>query len=500
MRLPSQLVDKLPLKEAAARSVNPPGSQMPLLISQRCLSNATSDLAKQTSALIKSTYSPVVETITMPKKGHGPRPITILPPEARVLYEALVQRLEPHLPASSRDADIEDYRKFGTYGSTWSTEFIVDFDIAAFYEYVNHEILAEELLMQTMDSSAVSALKDILHDMFPRGTGIPQAMQPSHRISDAYIEKLERQLVRKGYLVKRFVDDFRIVAPDQGAAHEAIEYAVDMARLIGLVLAEGKTKLRPKWEVKKEIDEINQLFSEFRSQAEDELTAVERMSMGYDETPFMLDDEDSEEPDQDEINFVALSRVIEDWSRGEASKRGVHAHFGPGALWRLQGAPERVNDDWLVAITEHEPIRLYEIISYLRRRPEMDKNWATLKRLTDLPRQSPWAKLWMISLAEQLLPRGTEHQVQFMKWVQSLLRDKHETVRAEAAWFLSRHCAIPMERLTDIYMEASDVTRVGVAACVGSLDGSTESKPGKSIKGDSALSKAAYDWGSTYVD
>lgn len=476
---------------------------MPLLISQRCLSNATEELAAQTGALVKSHYSPVVETITMPKRVHGPRPITILPPEARVLYEALVQELEPHLPASSRDIDIDEHRKFGTDDSVDPTVYIVDFDIAAFYEYVDHRILAEELLMQTMNASAVSALNDLLHEMFPRKIGIPQAMQPSHRISDAYIQKLERQLVRKGFSVHRYVDDFRLIAADQSAAHDAIEFAVDMAREIGLVLADGKTKLSPKRRVREDIDEINRAFDEFRSQAEDELWAVETERMGYDDEPFFDDDDDDDdlaEPDEDEIDFVSLSRVIEDWSRGEESMRGVHAHFGPGTLKRLQSATSRLEDDWLVKITEREPIRLYEVISYLRRRSEMDQNWAALRRLTQLPRQSSWAKLWMVGLASQLTAGASEHEQQILDWVKQLLQDRHETVRAEAAWYLSRRRSISTEELSEIYMQASDVTRVGVAACVGSLDGNTASQVGKAIQGDSKLCKAAYNWGSKYVD
>ncbi|QDG64432.1 RNA-directed DNA polymerase [Pseudarthrobacter sp. NIBRBAC000502771] len=503
MKLQGQLADKLPLKEAAKRSINPPGSLMPLLISQRCLSNATEELARHTGALVKSHYSPIVETITMPKRGHGPRPVTILPPEARVLYEALVQDLEPHLPASSRDIDIDEHRKFGTDDSVDPAAYIVDFDIAAFYEYVDHRILAEELLMQTMNSSAVSALNDLLHDMFPRKIGIPQAMQPSHRISDAYIQKLERQLVRKGFSVHRYVDDFRLIAADQSAAHDAIEYAVDMAREIGLVLADGKTKLSSKREVKEEIDEINRAFGDFRGQAEDELWAVETERMGYDDEPFFDDDDDDNdvaEPDEGEVDFVALSKVIEDWSRGEKSMRGVHAHFGPGTLKRLQSARNRLDDDWLVKITEREPIRLYEVISYLRRRSEMEQNWAVLRRLTQLPRQSPWAKLWMVGLAGQLSAGTSQDEKQILDWAKQLLQDRHETVRAEAAWFLSRRRSISMEELAEIYVQASDVTRVGVAACVGSLDGSTESKVGKAIKGDSKLCSAAYSWGSTYVD
>ncbi|MDR6438752.1 hypothetical protein J2790_003919 [Paenarthrobacter nicotinovorans] len=435
----------------------------------------------------------------MPKRGHGPRPITILPPEARVLYEALVRRLEPHFPPSSRDVDIDVHRKFGTADAVEAEHYIVDFDIAAFYEYVDHEILADELLVQTMDSSAVTALRDLLCEMFPRKSGLPQAMQPSHRLSDVYIERLERQLARKGFVVHRYVDDFRIIANSQSSAHDAIEYAVDMARDIGLVLAEGKTKLRPKSRVVHEIEEINLAFGEFRSQAEEELRAIETEHMGYDDTPF-IDDDDSIEPDEDDVDFVSLSRVIEDWSRGEKPMRGVHAHFGPGALKRLRSAAERVNDDWLIAIVEREPIRLYETISYLRRRSEMVQNWSTLKRLSDLPRQSPWAKLWMIALAEQLEPGETDQQEQFMSWVKPLLGDRHETVRAEAAWFLSRRKAITLDELTDLYMQASDVTRAGIAACVGSIDGANETKIGKAVKGDSALSKAAYNWGSSYAD
>ncbi|MCC3267582.1 hypothetical protein LJ752_16230 [Arthrobacter sp. zg-Y786] len=152
----------------------------------------------------------------MPKKGLGPRPISMLSPETRTLYEALVEKLKPNLPEPSRSESIGSHYSFGTDDSQSEDALLVDFDMAACYEYVDHDILAEELVIQTLDAEGVSALRALLHEIFPRGVGIPQAMEPSHLLADSYLYQVERNILRHGYMVHRYADDFRLIASSWG--------------------------------------------------------------------------------------------------------------------------------------------------------------------------------------------------------------------------------------------------------------------------------------------
>lgn len=495
MQLTSNLANKLKIRDAAKSAIETMLHQVPHLISDRSLEGAAGQLARYTESRFVSGYSPAIETITMPKKGLGPRPISLLSPEARTMYDALVEKLKPGLPIPSRAQKMSDHQEFGVPDWPDPGVYIVDFDIAACYEYMDHKILTEELLIQTMDADSVSSLMALLLDMFPRGVGIPQAMDSSHLLGDAYLNQVERDMSRMGYEVNRFADDFRVVTENQSQAFDAIEHAMDTARRYGLVLADKKTVIRSAWDVRTEIIAKEEAFRKYNEDAAEELTAIDYVQVGYDDWSAV-----ETEPDPQEVNFMALSRVIEDWAKGDSNQYAVHAHYGTRALQALQASDERINDDWLVQIVQNEPMRLFNVASYLVARQETWTSWSTLKALTSLPRQSPWARLWMARLADSLEPVEADSRDDVVAWVTGLLDDRHETVRAEAAWFLARDQEISSEKLGEIFLDATDITKVGLAAVAGRLDAGHASTVGKAIRDDSALTKLAYNWGEDNAD
>jgi hypothetical protein len=114
-------------------------------------------------------------------------------------------------------------------------------DIAAFYQYVDHSILRDELDLVMADITLVDALIDTLGDIEGRSFGIPQRSAPSDWISEFYIARLERSIVRDGFDVWRYSDDFRIGCSSYSEALRAIESLSRAARDIGLVLNDQKT-------------------------------------------------------------------------------------------------------------------------------------------------------------------------------------------------------------------------------------------------------------------
>lgn len=490
MRLSNVLLNSIPLDAAAQATVDTSLLQLPHLISERCLTGAAGQLAAETKARFSSGCTPLVETIAMPKRGLGPRPIGVLSPETRTLYEALVRKLTPSLPEPSRAKGIESHHGFGVDEEADDDQLIVDFDIAACYEYVDHRILAEELVLQTVDADTVVGLQTLLGEIFRRQLGIPQALAPSHLLADVYLNKLERDISRAGFSVSRFADDFRIVVHSWGDAHTAIERAVDIARNNGLVLAEGKTSIKSVGKIREEEASRDASFQEYRSLAADELKAMDLVQVDYDEF-----EEIEIEADPADIDFAAYQRVVKEWASGSNENRSMYTHFGTRALKVLQSSPERVNDEWLVSISRKEPIRLYSVMNYLVKREEVTPNWSVLTSLTNLPRQSPWARLWMLRLADLLAAPDAETSVDVLLWAESLLDDRYEVVRAEAAWLLAKYDRLAAARVADLYVNASDISRIGLAACAGRLDRASSSGLGKAIRGDSVLTKAAYSWG-----
>jgi RNA-directed DNA polymerase len=476
------------MNEAAKKVVTTPLSRMPHLISDRSLGNATNELANHSKARFRSSYAPFSETIFMPKKGYGPRPVIVMAPESRTLYQALIDKMTPGLPTPSRAGRWSDHEIFGLADGNDETR-IVDFDIAACYEYIDHRLLGEELTIQTLDNETVDALLALLGEFFPRRVGIPQSSEASDLIADAYLGRLERGLIRSEYTLHRYADDFRIVAGDWGRAHEAIENAVSLARTSGLVLADGKTHVRSVSQVRATIDERESVLAKYRADANDNLRTFDLVQVDYDDFELV-----ETAPEPEEVDFEAHLRIVEDWARSDREQHSIHARFGSIALRILQNSPDRVSDDWLLGIVERDPIRLPEIINYLKAREENEENWTALNRLTRMPRESPWARLWIATLADQLPSTECEGRQAMIGWAESSLNDRHETVRAEAAWFLSGNSAISPKRVAELFVDASDVTQIGLAAVAGRIDKDRVAALSKAIRNESTLTKAAFDW------
>jgi hypothetical protein len=195
------------------------------------------------------------------KPSQGIRPIPIWGFAERVTYRALVDfilRNEEPL-----DRSVEAYQRFtssplsyamriepqnGTTGTVLRRtvassiiQYVVKTDVTAFYEYVDHEVLARELLVRTGDNEAINCLISLLAEIQGRTYGIPQLLDPSDRLSEVYIDIIERSVLRRGWPTWRFNDDFRIATRSYSEALAAIEDIAEALRDIGLTLSDSKT-------------------------------------------------------------------------------------------------------------------------------------------------------------------------------------------------------------------------------------------------------------------
>ncbi len=195
--------------------------------------------------------------VSVRKVPYGIRPVPIWGYAERIAYRALVDFILRNEPPLDRSA--EAYLKFLGSPVTYAQEieprtrrrfrtlfssvihYVVKADITAFYEYVDHGILARELLTRTGDSDAIDCLISLLAAVQGRSFGLPQLFDSSDRLSEVYIDIVERDLLRRGWPAWRFNDDFRIAARDFGNALDAIEDLSDAARQAGLTLSDSKT-------------------------------------------------------------------------------------------------------------------------------------------------------------------------------------------------------------------------------------------------------------------
>ncbi|MGY1946277.1 RNA-directed DNA polymerase [Nocardia asiatica] len=174
------------------------------------------------------------------KEWRGTRPLHTLTLEDSVLYRVLVRRLSRRLPERLRErVSVEEFRRAPLEVS--GTNYVCVTDVSAYYEFVDHDLLATELVSQTGDELAVTALRGLLATVLGRQVGIPQVHTASDLLGDVYIDPVRRRLLRRGHATFTYSDDFRIAVPTLQTARDALEACEFEVRALGLVLNETKT-------------------------------------------------------------------------------------------------------------------------------------------------------------------------------------------------------------------------------------------------------------------
>ncbi len=119
-------------------------------------------------------------------------------------------------------------------------EYVVEADITAFYQYIDHDFLRHELELHTGRIESIDALVELLAETEGRVFGLPQLLDASDWLSDNYIQAVERELLRRGMAVWRYNDDFRIACRSYIEALDSIERLEEAARAIGLTVSDHK--------------------------------------------------------------------------------------------------------------------------------------------------------------------------------------------------------------------------------------------------------------------
>lgn len=188
------------------------------------------------------------------KATMGTRPVPILGIADRIVYRALTKHVLSDLTVPDRSPDAYkaflhgpiEYAFRDEHGPVWNVfgldvKYVVEADITAFYQYIDHDLLRHELELHTGHIEAIDALFELLGETEGRIFGLPQLLDASDWLSDIYIQSVERDLLRRGLAVWRYNDDFRIACRSYTEALDAIERLSEAARAVGLTVSEYKT-------------------------------------------------------------------------------------------------------------------------------------------------------------------------------------------------------------------------------------------------------------------
>jgi hypothetical protein len=505
MNLASGLVDATSFEKAAdaewsvVRSLMPPSPIRPLLVARQA------DVAQWAMRQVVGSFRPVPQqTVTVRKHRHGVRPVAELFLRDQLLYRVLAEALSGDLvPPLRQTQGFDEFRRAPL--SDTSAAYVVSSDVSSFYQYIDHNVLAQELLIRSGDADRVTALMDLMEGVAGRTYGLPQQSEPSDLLAESYIDIVHRRLTRRGLRVWRYNDDWRIAAASWSEALYAVDLLEHECRRVGLTLNDSKTIIRTRATYEEDLDHRETVLAQIAEEAELDLTDF---AMGGMYEAIII------EPEQAAVQLEASRKILIRYGEHRADDERdpkvlqTLLQLVPGALVSLseavKGKTAEVDSDILdlcVEMLRTEQNLTPQVSRYLS--AAIDANEALVLATFDgllavNPYITPWQAAWLgpelgrapkFSTGTASAARGA--------WLSSVWNDNaaSEPVRSGLAATLARHKLISKSDLLVAYDAMSETGRPGIAAALGVAEPNKADAAVAAMCREDDLSEMAYDWG-----
>src|SRR5277367_2036097 len=223
--------------EAVVRNKGAPGidgitvKQLPSIFSARW-----SEIKDQ---LLQGRYQPQpVRRVKIPKPAGGTRNLGIPNVVDRVIQQAILQQLQPLWdPTFSKHSygfrPGRSARQAVTQAQAYVIEgyrFVVDIDLAKFFDRVNHDRLMAAVAARVADRRLLRLIRSYLtagvldNGIFEDSReGTPQGGPLSPLLSNLVLDELDRELERRGHRFVRYADDCNIYVRSERAGQRVME-------------------------------------------------------------------------------------------------------------------------------------------------------------------------------------------------------------------------------------------------------------------------------------
>jgi RNA-directed DNA polymerase len=424
-------------------------------------------------------FAPVPgQVVTVRKSGHGVRPVAELSIRDRVLYRALVRRWKDALPDPERSSEAHDAFLNAPLGIVTVPPYVVSSDVTACYEYIDHGLLAREVLARTGDSDGVEALTSLLAGLTGRSFGLPQQSGSSDVLAEAYLSVVERRLLRLGLAVWRYNDDFRIAVDSWSDALNAVDALDRECRAIGLALNDLKTVIRKGATYEKTLGRRVKVLKEISDEIEVDLTDV--IQGAYDEIVV--------EPAKNEVIVAAAKKVVAEWlvlqekmlapdpkstlTQKEQDKRLALTDL---LRWALSVLRTAITDTEVLAacgqILRTEQTLTPLVARYLANATDSVATIAWFEEfLSGDPYLTPWQAWWIAPALRSFDGSYADGSAQH-GWLESVWKDSScpEPVKAGIAFTVAQKGLADTRSLMEVYESMTDTGRPFVARAVGAV-------------------------------
>jgi group II intron reverse transcriptase/maturase len=234
-------------------------------------------------ALLAGRYQPSpVKRHTIPKPGGGERELGIPTVVDRFIQQAILQVLQPRFDPGFSDHSYGFRPGRGAHDAVRGAQryvqegrrFVVDVDLAKFFDRVNHDVLMGKLAQRIGDRRMLGLIRRYLDAgvmvsgvVIERHEGTPQGGPLSPLLANVLLDEVDKELERRGHAFVRYADDCNVYVRSRRAGERVLaglrklydrlrlqvneaKSAVDLAvrrQFLGFsfwVAAEGRIKLR----------------------------------------------------------------------------------------------------------------------------------------------------------------------------------------------------------------------------------------------------------------